>query len=469
MRFTELSQPQVQVVTAKTVTQPTARACWIIMLLLGLGVSWGPRAAGQAADGSRAASAQDEAVIHPEGVATGLGTLLDEANRNNPEILAARHAWKAATLAPSQVSTPPDPQITVQQFAVGSPRPFAGFTNSEFAYLGLGISQDLPYPGKRRLRGEIAQRDAVAEGEQFEAVRRSVLEQLKAAYFKLAYEHQELEILERDGKLLDQIAKIVEARYRVGQGNQQDVLKAQLERTKLLRDETMHHQEHGSLQAQLRQILNRPPGQPDILPQPLTETPLNHSVDELLATARNQNPEVQGQEEMVRRQSLQVELARKDFYPDFNVQYMWQHTAEQFRDYYMLSFGVRIPIYRSRKQRPELAQAAEELNRSRREYEAQVQQAYFDIRDQYLQAETAARILKMYREGLIPQAAGAFKAGIAAYEANRQDFETLLTSFLDLLHLDEEYWRTLLDHETAVARLEQITGMNGDEKRETTK
>ena len=66
----------------------------------------------------------------------------------------------------------------------------------------------------------------------------------------------------------------------------------------------------------------------------------------------------------------------------------------------------------------------------------------------------------MYREGLIPQAAGAFKAGVAAYEANRQDFETLLASFLDVLHLDEEYWRTLLDHETALARLEQVAGIS---------
>src|SRR5262249_3863333 len=149
----------------------------------------------------------------------------------------------------------------------------------------------------------------------------------------------------------------------------------------------MHHQEHFSLQAQLRQLVNRPPDQPDILPQPLTETPLNLTVEELLATARDQNPEVRYDQEKVRRQSLELELARKDFYPDFKLQYMWQHTAEQFRDYYMLSLGVRIPIYRSRKQRPEAAQAAEELNRSRREYEAQVQRAYFDIRDQDLQAE----------------------------------------------------------------------------------
>jgi len=230
--------------------------------------------------------------------------------------------------------------------------------------------------------------------------------------------------VERDSKLLGQVAKIAEARYRVGQGNQQDVLKAQLEQTKLLRETEMHHQEHYSLQAQLKQLLNRSTNQPDVIPETLTETPLNYAVDELLEKVRAENPEVRGQEEMVRRQGLQVELARKDFYPDFNLQYMWQHNAEQFPDYYVLTFGVRIPIHRSRKQRPELAQATEELNRSRREYEGQVQQSYFDVRNQFLQAETAARILRMYREGLIPQAAGTFKAGLAAYEANRQDFET---------------------------------------------
>src|SRR5207248_810132 len=122
---------------------------------------------------------------------------------------------------------------------------------------------------------------------------------------------------------------------------------------------------------------------PDVIPEPLTETPLKYTVDELLAMVRSQNPEVRGQQEMIRKQSLQVELAHKDFYPDFNVQYMWQRTDPiNFRAYYMLSFGARIPIYRSRKQRPELEQATEELNRSRREYEAQVQQSYFDIRDQ---------------------------------------------------------------------------------------
>jgi outer membrane protein, heavy metal efflux system len=390
---------------------------------------------------------------------TPVAKLIEEAERNNPEIAAARHGWKAAAQVPTQVSTLPDPQLVLQQLNVGSPRPFAGFTNSDFAYIGIGASQDLPYPGKLRLRGEIAERDAASARDHAEAVRRSVVERLQAAYVHLAYLQQTLAVLERDGKLLEQVESLAESHYRVGQGNQQDVLKAQLERTRLVRMIAMHHQEMWSTEAQLKQLLNRPPDSSDIGTEPLTETPLPYSSDELLARVHASNPDVGSQFETVRRQGLQVELAHKDAYPDFNVQYMWQHTAEQFRDYHMLSFGLRIPIYHSRKQQPELAQTAEELNRSRREYEATVQQTYFDVRDQFLAAQTSAQLLKIYREGLIPQATATFQAGLAAYESNRQDFETLLASFVDVLNFDEEYWRALADHETALARLEQLTGV----------
>lgn len=398
-----------------------------------------------------------------ESPSSSLAALIDEAEKNNPQILAAKHAWRAATYVPSQVSTLPDPQFTVQQFTVGSPRPFAGFTNSEFAYIGFGVSQDIPYPGKLRLRGEAAKSEADTDAYRVESVRRAVIEQVKAAYFQLAYELEELGLLDRDGKLLDQMAEIAEANYRVGKGNEQDVLKAQLEKTKLLATVEMHHQEHFSLQVKLKQLLNRLPRAADIIPDHLTETPIHTSVDDLLAEIRSQNPDIRGQQQMIQNKSVELEIAHKDFYPDFTVQYMWQHTAEKYRDYYMLTVGARIPIHRSRKQWPEVEQAVEELHRSRRDYETQIQQAYFDVRDQYLKAETAQRILNIYRQGLIPQAANTFKAGLAAYQTNREDFETLLNSFLDVLRLDEEYWRNLLDHELAVAGLEQITGISLNE------
>jgi cobalt-zinc-cadmium efflux system outer membrane protein len=425
---------------------PSAILAFIVVILIS-----GMRT-GRGQDASPMAAQHEQA-------ATSLRELVDEVEQKSPKILAARHGWKAAAQIPSQVSTPPDPQFMVQQLNVGSPRPFAGTTNSDFAYLGLGISQDLPYPGKLKLKGEAAALEAAGAQKHYEATRRFVVEQLKEAYFSLAYVQKTLAILDRNGELLDQIEKIAEAHYRVGQGNQAEVLKAQLQRTQLLRETAMHHQHMETLEARIKQILNRPPDSADLTAEELTETLLPYSSDELLARARTENPEVGGEQEMVRRQSVQLEAARKDFYPDFNLQYMWQHTGPQFRDYYVLTFGVKVPIYRSRKQQPEVAQAAEELNRSRREYDGAVQQAYFDVRDQYLTVQTSAQLLKIYREGLIPQSTATFQAGLAAYQSNRLDLQAVFSSFSDILNFDEEYWRTLSEHEIALARLEQLTGI----------
>src|SRR5467141_1782573 len=393
--------------------------------------------------------------------ATPLSELLREAEQSNPQIEAARQGWEAAKQVPTQVSTLPDPQFTLQHFSVGSPRPFAGYTNSEFAYIGLGVSQDIPYPGKLRLKGEIAKREADVSQQRSESVRRSVLAELKAAYFQLAYLSKTLVILEQDGELLKQVQQAVDARYRSGIGTQQDLLQAQLQQTKLLREIAMHHLEVAKLEAQLKQLLNRPQDSPDIEPAELAETPLAQTYAELLAATQVQNSEIASAKKLIEKQSLQVDLARKVFYPDFNVQYMWQRTdPTRFRAYYMLSVGIKVPIYRSRKQRPELAQAESEQLRARSELQAQSQKVAAELRSQYVIVQQTSELLKIHREGLSPQARSEFQAGIAAYQSNKQDFQALLTAFLDVLHLDEDYWQNMAEYETAVARIEQLTGLS---------
>jgi len=398
---------------------------------------------------------------HPVQPVTPLVELLQEAEQNNPRIQAARQGWKAAQQVATQVSTLPDPQFQVQQFSVGSPRPFAGYTNSDFAYFGLGVSQDFPYPGKLRLKGEMARRDADVSQQQYESVRRAVLTGVKAAYFQLAYLSQTLRILESNGDLLQQVEKAADARYRSGMGTQQDLLRSQLEKTKLLGEIAMHHLEVAKSQAQLKELLDRSQSSPDIQSADLTETPLPYRFEDLLAATKTQNPQIAAAEKTVEHQKLQVELAHKDFYPDFNLQYMWQRTdPTQFRAYYMLTFGARVPIYRRRKQRPELAQAEAELSRSHSEAEAQAQQVAAQLRTAYDTAQQTADLLRIYKQGLIPQARTAFKAGIAVYQNNRQDFQSVLSSFLDVLRLDEEYWKNEAERENALARLEELTGLS---------
>jgi len=118
------------------------------------------------------------------------------------------------------------------------------------------------------------------------------------------------------------VEQAADARYRSGMGTQQDVLQAQLQKTKLLREIAMHHLQVGKLEAQLKQLLNRSQESPDIEAADLTETPLVQTYSDLLAAAQLQNPGIASAQKMIEKQSLQVDLARKDFYPDFNVQYM---------------------------------------------------------------------------------------------------------------------------------------------------
>jgi len=388
---------------------------------------------------------------------TPLRDLILEAEHNSPVIAASIHAWQAATNVPRQVSALPETQVTVQQFSVGSPRPFAGYTNSDFAYIGIGASQDLPYPGKRPLRAKVAEFEANSLHEQSDSMRRDVIESLQRTYFQLAYIQQTLGTLLTSDQVLNQVEQAAEARYRVGQGTQQDVLKAQLQHTKILQEIAHHHEQEGQLEAQLKQLLNRPQESPDIVTEPISQTPVRYSAAELLDRTRQQNPDVRGKSEMVNSETAQVELAHKQFRPDFSLGYMYQNTDRKFRDYYMLTFSVRLP--NRGRQKAELAEAEQNQERTRQELQAEIQRVLAEVQKQYVMVQTSEEQLKIYTDGLVPQANATFQAGLAAYQSNQQDFESLLSSFLDVLNLELDYQNKLVDHESAVARLERLTGV----------
>jgi cobalt-zinc-cadmium efflux system outer membrane protein len=392
------------------------------------------------------------------GMATSLRELIQEAELKNPQIAASFHAWQASRNVPKQASALPETQLSVQQFSVGSPRPFAGYSNSDFAYIGFGASQDIPYPGKRQLRARVAEHEAESMEAQTDSARRTVVGNLKMVYFRLAYIQQTLGVLERSDALLTQVQEATEARYRVGQGNQQDVLKAQLQHTKILEEVAHHHQEEGLLEAQIKQVLGRPQDSADIVAETITLRVLPYSAAELSQKAREQNPDVHSKRASIRQQETQVELAHKEFRPDFNVGYTYEHNASQFKDYYMASFSVRLP--NRGRQRAALAEADQNQERARQELDAESQRVLSEVQQQYVRAKTSEERLKIYSDGLVPQSEATFQSALSAYQSNRQDFESLLSGFLDVLNLDLEYRNELVEHESALAELERLTGVD---------
>jgi cobalt-zinc-cadmium efflux system outer membrane protein len=394
---------------------------------------------------------------HNAGTPTSLAALIQEAKADDPAIRVAESAARAATFAAPQMSSRPDPQFTLQQFSVGSPRPFAGYTNSDFAYIGLGASQQFPYPGKLKLRGAVADRDAETVKAHVEVTVQDEIESLKTTYSHLAYLQQTLEILQQNQTLLQQIEQQAEAHYSTGQGNQRDILKAQLERTKSLREISMHHELMGEDEAALKRILRRPQDSPDIVAEPLSASFLRYTASELLAKVPGQNPNVQESATMVQHDQAQVALAHKDFRPDFELSYMYENTDHKYRDYYMLSFSVNFPRHKPRE--AALAQAQVNVERAQQEQDSQVQAVLAEVQKQYVMVKTSEEQLLIYRDGLIPQAQATIQAGLTAYESSRTDFESLFSSYMDVLNLQLEYQETLLDHETALTHIERLTGV----------
>jgi outer membrane protein TolC len=161
---------------------------------------------------------------------------------------------------------------------------------------------------------------------------------------------------------------------------------------------------------------------------------------------------------MVRRQDAQVELSHKEFRPDFNVGYTYERTGDKFRDYYMASFGLRLP--NRGRQSAALAEAIQNQERAKQELQAEVQRVLSEVEQQYVLVRRSEDQLKIYTEGLIPQSEATFQAGMAAYKSNRQDFASLLSSSQDVLNSNLEYQRELVEHESALARLERLTGVS---------
>jgi cobalt-zinc-cadmium efflux system outer membrane protein len=279
---------------------------------------------------------------------------------------------------------------------------------------------------------------------------------VKADYLQLAYLQQTLGILHQNEVVLDGLILDVTAHYQVGQGMQQDVLEAQVNRTRIVREITMHHQQMGQIQAHLKGLLNRDQQLPDIVTEDLTDTPLKAASNELLALVKKSNPQIQVDASAIQKQDAQVASAKREGKPDFGLGYMYQNTNRKYRDYYMLTFDVRFP--RKKRVDAEIAEAQEKLIASRETLASHLAQQLSQVQELYVQASSDEEQLKEYRDGLVPQSDATYRATLSAYASNKDHFTHVLSYFIDLLNLKLEYAQTLLDHETALAHLESLTG-----------
>ena len=386
-----------------------------------------------------------------------LDDLVAEALANNPQIQAAQKAYEAARQRPSQVSSLPDPMFSPGWTSNGNPLPGAQLGVSPTAAIGFTVSQELPYPGKRKLRGEIAGKDAEAEFQTYQATQLSVVSRVKQAYYRLSYDHSAIPVLERNRTLLDRLLRITEARYSVGRAAQQDVFKTQTQISILESRVIQLQRDQAAREAELNALLNRRPGQPFGQPPELEAKQSVRSLDELFALASKQSPMLTRDQRMIERSELAVNLAHKDYFPDFTLSggYFNQGSMSPM---YQAQIGITIPLYYGRKQRAALTEQTQMLAQARRSYEATNQNLHFQIQDEFLAAEASWKLLQLYSNTTVPQASLALESSLSSYETGTVDFLSVLTNYMSVLEFELNYYDELQNYYLSLSRIEEMIG-----------
>ena len=380
-----------------------------------------------------------------------LASLIAELTERNPEMKAARERWEAAKAVVPQVQTLPDPtlQVGYQSMAMLPP-----------AVQGpvYGVGQAIPFPGKLRLRGEVASREADRIEQEYRAVRLRLIARLKELYFDLHFVHKAIEVVETNKILLMQFEKTAKSRYAVGQAAQQDVFRAQVEISRVLDRLAVLEQQKESLHAAINRLLNRPPVGPLGTPEEIHVTMLTLPLPELSQRAEEFSPILQASAKGVERGEQAVALARREYYPDFDLTALGTRNDNVNVSGYQVMLGIRIPLYYTTKQRQGVRQAQADLSGARESLTNTRQDLLFRVKDDFVQTQRAERLVTILRDAIIPQATKALQAAQAGYGVGKVDFLTLLNSLLTLQESELEMHGEMAAHEKALARLEEVTG-----------
>lgn len=391
----------------------------------------------------------------PAGI-PALQQLIEQALENNPEIKAMQRRFDMMRARIPQAKALDEPMLSIGY--MGNITPFQVQKGDPSSGRSISISQDLPFPGKRSLRGKVASSAADAEWWAFEQTRRNVVAEVKDAYFDLYYLTKAVQIVSKTKTLLEQFTKIAEVRYSVGKGIQQDVLKAQVEFSKLIEQETMLGQRKQIAEARLNSLLYREPESPLGVPAELKPRDFPYGLGQLNETAIANYPDLKAQRRKIEGAQYAIQLAKKEFYPDFSVGFTYVNRPAM-PEMYGVNIGIKLPVYYAQKQRPALTEANASFEAEKRSLENTTTLLMFKIRDKYLAETTARRLLSLYSTTIVPQSSLSLESAIAGYEVGRIDFLTLLDNLVTLLNYELSYYEQLSNEEKAVAALEPLVGV----------
>jgi len=395
--------------------------------------------------------------------------IIDEALRSNPELQAAKQRWNASTERILQERALDDPVLGFTYF--GEPVQ----TRVGEKQARITASQKIPFYGKLRLKGEVARNEAKVFEERYRTLEREIIAKAKSTFYALYWAHKSISINEENRELLKRFVRIAEVKYATGKATQQDVLKAQVELSKIVNEVITLEQMKKTSVARINALLNRHPDSPLGTPGEVDIAELTVSLKDLYEKAKEVSPDLSILKYKIERDMAAYKLAKKQYYPDFTFGLNYTFINDmpssvmsspigEGRDSYTGTLSLNVPIFQKRKHDAGVREADANLKSSKMAYKNRENMTLFEVKDLHFKVQTAERLVKLYRDSIIPQAKQSLKAAESGYQAGQVDFLNLIDSQRVLLDFNLAFYRAVADFGTNIAGLERVVGVELSEK-----
>ncbi|MFQ6105186.1 MAG: TolC family protein [Candidatus Glassbacteria bacterium] len=387
--------------------------------------------------------------------ALSLKLLVSEAVAKNPEINALRELEAAKAAFVPQVYSLPDPIVSYSLRNVGTDRITVG--EEMMAGRTLSLFQKVPFPGKLGLKKDAARWDEAASSHLTEERSLSVVAAVKMAYYDLYFTYEAIDVINEIEGILGMFLKTAEARYKVGKGIQQDVLKAQVELSRLHEQKVLLEERKAVLKDLLNKLVGREPDSPLGRPLEIALSPLPETPAELEKIAQQKSPTLQLQDALAAREESSLSLAKKEYFPDISLSMAWMERG-LLEDIWEVRLGLEIPLYFWSKEMKGVEEAESRYMKAKYEVEDVRLTILRKVRDLYVELDTSERLHNLYANTIVPQAKLALESSRRGYETGEVDFLTLFDNLVVLLNYKLEAIAQLVRHENKLAELESIIG-----------
>jgi len=406
-------------------------------------------------------------------------SLVQIALDRNPSVRAALHRVEAARARTGPAGALPDPMLSlgVMNLPVSDP----GFGDF-MTMTTLGLTQRLPYPGRRTLHRDAATLESRAAEAQLDAIRLDVASMVRSAYFDLALIDRSLELLESNRQLLDMLTELAVSRYGAGSGDQQQVLEARVHMATLATDASALAEARSATLADLNALLDRPSAAPieaPSIPAPVVSAAVAASADrvrftstawgarvsdsplptlaELQQRAIENSPRLRAHEAEIAAQSARVGLARRAHLPDFDVTLQYGHRVGN-PDLASLMVAVPIAVHRSARQDLGVAEAGADLATLEAEHHAMVNDLRAEVAGHYAELERTRVELGLLVGSILPQGRAALESASASLRVGAAELSDVIERQAAIYEYELAYHRGLTEFAKALSEMERTIG-----------